>query len=170
MVSPPHLPITLTSRLTCCIRFFYVGLGCQREMFSMICECSLHSNGTQLPPKPLAVSTKGSAPMAELGGDNMWIVPVQGVTGKLTLAPPASTRSRGRDQPAVGGVPTLCDRVNGWVYECAGSNSSICYGFFGLPRRTCTDWCSDAGLICIAGADDNTRVRASMVQLSLWCC
>lgn len=141
-------------------------------MFSMICECSLHSNGTKLPPKPLAASVRGDEPVAGLGADNLWIVPTQqqqrqqddGI-GKSALAPPASTRTRGRDQPPVGGFPTLCDRVNGWVYECAGSNSSICYGFFGLPRRSCTDWCSDAGLVCIAGADDNTRVRVSCTSM-----
>ncbi len=73
--------------------------------------------------------------------------------------PPASFPTRQAGQSAVRGVPTLCDELHGWRYECAVSNSSICYAQFGIgPRRSCDDWCGDAGLVCIAGADDTPKV------------
>jgi len=166
--------------VVCILRIFYLnavdlhlselwlpGLGCEREMFSMICECSLHANGSQIPKSQrraigkaasTATSNSGASKDADsVGHDGVWRTPPR-LPGTI-MRPPISTRTRGRGDPLPQGASSLCDNIDsGWKYECRGSNESLCYAFFGLPRKSCNEWCGDAGLTCIAGSDDNPKV------------
>ena len=137
------------------------GLGCDREMFSMICECSLHDNGTQIPresriqprqDRRVASSSSSSTVLSDSGRE-LWIA-----APSASLTPPVSKKTRSKGSPPTTGVPTLCDEVHGWLFECGTSNESICYAMFGLPRKSCNEWCEESGHVCIAGIDDNPKV------------